>query len=509
MNSRRARKLALAAWMGLSALAGGCSWLHIGTPDDEVYDYRKSKPTNQPLDVPPDLSQLPKDDRYALPSANAKAATPAAAPAAAAPAAAPAAAAPVAVAATPPPSATAPGPAPVSSPAGNNASAPTTPLWGPVGVVSAPAPERPVVAPTPAPAPAPAAAPVVAAVSPVPLADAAMAPAAAGVVVSPPVAPNAQIMREGNAHWLAVNVSPEVAYTTLKDLWASLGFKIQRDEPLIGVVETDYSEIHPEMNEDMLRNGLHKALGAFDSNGIRNQFVARIDRTASNTSEITITDRAMVEIVTGVYHDSSKWQAAPADPELEMEMLRRLQMRFAPAQPLRVAVATSPAAPAPALAAPAAPPAAPVTMAPPVMNVPAGAAAPAPVSAAVAGNSRVHKVTAGGNLTLQVEDSMDRTWRLIGVALDRGGFTVEDRRRDKSVYAVRYLDPDYEAREREKRSWWDRVFNSDAKVPEQQFLIALMANGPTTAVEVQDKDGHPDNGSTASRILDQLMEQMQ
>jgi len=301
-----------------------------------------------------------------------------------------------------------------------------------------------------------------------------------------PANPNAHIVRDGSARWLAADVSPELAYATIKDLWVSQGYKIVRDEPLIGLLETDWAERHPQIDEDMLRNGLHKALGAFDSNGERDRFRARIDRTASNTTEVTITHRAMVEIVTGVYKDSSKWQRAPSEPELEVEMLQRLALRLAPAQPLRVAV-TGGAAAAPVAAVPA-------------PQAPADAPAPA---------SRVHKVASGGTMTLQVEDSLDRTWRLVGVALDRGGFTVEERRRDRNAYLVRYLDPDYEAAEREKRGWWDRIFNADAKVPEQQFLIAVSANGTMTGVEVQDKDGRPDNSATGRHILDQLMEQLQ
>jgi outer membrane protein assembly factor BamC len=191
----------------------------------------------------------------------------------------------------------------------------------------------------------------------------------------------------------------------------------------------------------------------------------------------------MEEVLQGVYHDTSKWQAMPSNPELEIEMLQRVALRFAAPAASQVASA-SPAKGATVLAS-------------------TGAADALPPPA-----SRVHKVTVDGLVTLQVEDTQDHTWRKVGVALDRGGFTIEERNRDKSTYSVRYLDPEYEASEREKRSWWDRLFNADAKVPEQQFHIVVSANGSMTAVEVQDRDGKPDNGPTARRILDQLMEQL-
>jgi outer membrane protein assembly factor BamC len=417
----------VAAWIGGTTLLGGCSWLHFGSSDEEAYDYRKSKPRQEPLEVPPDLSQLPKDERFALPSANgAKSAAAATATPAATVAVVPAGAATAANAGT----------APVIDPA---AAAQLTP---------------------------------------------------AGLSVAP-AATNAHIERDGNFRWLAVDASPELVYTTLKSLWINLGYKIDVDEPLIGIVETNWAEVHPEMDEDVIRNGLHKAFGAFDSNGVRNRFRARIERTASNSTEVFITHRTMEEVLQGVYKDSSKWQMRPADPELEVEMLRRLAVRLMPAQPLRVAVADGTAAAATAVA-------------------PAAVASTAAEDKALLSPapSRVHKVASGGAMTLQVEDSIDHVWRQVGGALDRGGFTVEERRREKRIYAVRYLDPDYEASEREKRSWWDRVFNSDAKVPEQQFLIALTSTGSATSIEVQDRDGRPDGGATARRIVDQLMEQL-
>ena len=42
---------------------------------------------------------------------------------------------------------------------------------------------------------------------------------------------------------------------------------------------------------------------------------------------------------------------------------------------------------------------------------------------------------------LQVDDGFDRAWRRVGLALDRSGFTVEDRDRAQGLYFVRYIDP--------------------------------------------------------------------
>jgi len=426
--ARRSGLAAITFVLFLGPTLSGCSWLHFGS-DEEAYDYRKAKPRQEPLEVPPDLSQLPKDDRYALPTASAAAAKANAA----------------------------------NTSAANASAANTSAANASAANASA------------ANAPAPAAATEAAGTG------APLQVAPAGVNVAPTVA-GARIVRDGNQRWLAVDLSPEIAYTTIKDLWTSLGYKIAVDEPRLGVLETDWSETHPVIEQDALRNVLHKVFGSYDANGERNKYRARIERTEKNTAEITISHRAMEEVFTSPLHETTKWQAVPPRPELEAEMLQRVALRFASAAPLQVAVAPSSSAVAPA--------------------------SPASVPETSVSDSRVHKVTVGGMVTLQVEDSLDRTWRRVGIALDRGGFTVEERIRDKTTYAVRYLDPEYEAKEREKKSWWDRIFNADSKIPEQQFRIVMSANGPTTAVEVQDPDGKPDAGTTAVRILDQIMEQL-
>ena len=48
---------------------------------------------------------------------------------------------------------------------------------------------------------------------------------------------------------------------------------------------------------------------------------------------------------------------------------------------------------------------------------------------------------------LEVDEGFDRAWRRVGLALDRSGFTVEDRDRTGGLYFVRYVDPKFASRE--------------------------------------------------------------
>ena len=54
----------------------------------------------------------------------------------------------------------------------------------------------------------------------------------------------------------------------------------------------------------------------------------RIERNANGGTDIYITNRRMVEVYTSSSEEHTAWQPAPADKELEAEMLTRLSLRL-------------------------------------------------------------------------------------------------------------------------------------------------------------------------------------
>ncbi|HQD84291.1 MAG TPA: outer membrane protein assembly factor BamC, partial [Quisquiliibacterium sp.] len=133
----------------------------------------------------------------------------------------------------------------------------------------------------------------------------------------------------------------------------------------------------------------------------------------------------------------------------------------------------------------------------------AGAAAPSLVSLSASGDA------------LDVRESFDRAWRRVGLALDRGGFTVEDRDRSQGVFFVRYIDPEIDAASTAKPGFFARMFSSSAKARAnaQQFRVKVGAAGEQVRVTVLGKDGSPlatdVDRKTGTRILALLREQLQ
>ena len=101
---------------------------------------------------------------------------------------------------------------------------------------------------------------------------------------------------------------------------------------------------------------------------------------------------------------------------------------------------------------------------------------------AVAQEQRNAVLQNNGAGPLVVNDSFDRAWRRVGLALDRVGFTVEDRDRSKGLFYVRYIDPERDLDAgKPKESWTDKLkfWKSTPKEGQPQFRIYVADAGST------------------------------
>jgi outer membrane protein assembly factor BamC len=109
---------------------------------------------------------------------------------------------------------------------------------------------------------------------------------------------------------------------------------------------------------------------------------------------------------------------------------------------------------------------------------------------------------------LQVDDGLERAWRRIGLALDRGGFTVEDRDRNQGLYYVRFVDTKEAAKD--EPNFFTRWFTSDdpAKKALNRYRIQVKADGAKTLVSVLNYQGQPDNSANAQKIVTLLADEL-
>ena len=285
---------------------------------------------------------------------------------------------------------------------------------------------------------------------------------------------NARIERSGSQRWLVVKGEPDVVWNVVKDFWQETGFIINTENPDAGVMETDWAENRAKVDAGMIRNFLGKVLDSVYSTAERDKFRTRLERgTEPGTTEIYISHRGMEEVYTSASADNTqtKWQPRPPDPDLEAEMLRRLMASFGVKQERTKVEA---------------------------------AAAQTPVRATLLKGR-------DGAGTLSVNDQFDRAWRRVGLALDRVGFTVEDRDRSKGLYFVRYVDPDADNKTAQAKGFFAKLnpFNKSAKkTSSEQYRIQIKDADSVSQVSVLGKDGKQEKSETATRILSLLYEQL-
>ncbi|HTP95775.1 MAG TPA: outer membrane protein assembly factor BamC [Burkholderiales bacterium] len=295
--------------------------------------------------------------------------------------------------------------------------------------------------------------------------------AKAGTTDILPAQNTVRIERSGSQRWLVATGTPEQLWSTVKDFWQEAGFIINLEVPEAGVMETDWTENRARIPDGGVRGFFGKVIDSVSSTAERDKFRTRLERGSEpNTTEIFVSHRGMMEIYTSEGRDSTKWQPRPADPELEAEMLQRLMTRFG----VQEAKAKS------ELTAPAEAPRAHLSKAP------------------------------NGSPSLAINDEFDRAWRRVGLALDRVGFTVEDRDRSKGVYFVRYVDPEADNNSKQPTGFFSKLafWRSDKKNTNEQYRIEVKEATGGAEVNVLDKDGKADTSSTSNRILTLLYEQL-
>jgi outer membrane protein assembly factor BamC len=292
-----------------------------------------------------------------------------------------------------------------------------------------------------------------------------------------PTNPDARVARAGSERWLVVKSSPEAAWNTLRDFWGKNGFVLAVEQPALGIMETDWAETRVDKPQGWLTQFANKYVSFATDTYKRDKFRTRIERGSEpGTVEIYISHRGSEQVPMkfgqGGAPEDWNWMPSPPNPQLEAEFLEKLMVAL-------------------------------------------GTPAPTAAQALAADNkaperARIDKGSDG--IQLVVDDTFDRAWRRVGLALDRTGFTVVDRDRSKGLYFVRYANPELEKKKPEgwladtlnKMQFWK---TAPAEKPEQYRVVVTQAD-PRSVVTVQDPNGVIDRTANSEKILALLKDQL-
>ncbi|KQU80778.1 MULTISPECIES: outer membrane protein assembly factor BamC [unclassified Rhizobacter] len=289
------------------------------------------------------------------------------------------------------------------------------------------------------------------------------------------VAPNAlgqaRLERQGDQRWVVTAQTPEQVWPQLQAFWKERGLTISLDQPEAGVMETEWAENRAKLPDDLIRRTLGRVVDGLYSTGERDKYRTRVERGANGT-EIHIAHRGLREVYVGQQKETTSWEPRPNDPDLESEMLSRLLVKLG-AKDEQVKLASQQAASAPAAATP-----------------------------------HARALTGQAAATLQVDDAFDRAWRRVGLALDRSGFTVEDRDRTQGVYFVRYVDPAMAGKE--EPGFFGRLFGTGEKgnFAPVKYRVRVVGQGDASLISVLDSKGEPENGDAGKRIVGLLVDEL-
>jgi len=236
---------------------------------------------------------------------------------------------------------------------------------------------------------------------------------------------------------------------------------------------TEWNENRAKIPQDIIRSTIGKAFDGLYSSGEKDKYRTRVERLADGSTEIYISHRGVEEVVTGRDKETTTWTARPNDPGLEAQFLAKLMTRLGAASD--------------------------------------DAQAKTAVDAAIVQPQHAKLVgqAATPARAIEVDEGFDRAWRRVGLALDRVGFTVEDRDRTQGTYFVRYVDPDVV----KKDGFFSKLFSwgssSDKDKEAQRYRVLVKAgNGSTSLVSILSNEGQADVSPVAEKILGLLNEQL-
>ena len=290
-----------------------------------------------------------------------------------------------------------------------------------------------------------------------------------------PAVEGVRVERDGDRRWLVVRGEPEQVWPKVRDFWLNAGFLIRREDPTVGVIETDWAENRADIPQGPIRRFLGKMLDAVYSSATRDRFRVRIEPGVEpGTTEIYLTHFGLEEVYTtdDPMDRSTAWQPRPRDPDLEAEMLRRLMVYLGTERErARRMLATA--------------------------------------------HERRPEARLGrdaeGRSVLLVDRPFRQAWRIVGLALDRAGFMVEDRDRTAGTYYVRYADPYADAGGGKRRGFLSRLafWRRDERPAEAvTYQVQVTGSGDRTLVRVADAKGMPLASDVAERILRLLEHQI-
>ncbi|MEK9811904.1 MAG: outer membrane protein assembly factor BamC [Bordetella sp.] len=288
-------------------------------------------------------------------------------------------------------------------------------------------------------------------------------PSASGVL---PAMSGMEIRRIGVQTVLVVNQPAERLWPVVRQFWVDSGFVIAQEDPAIGYLETEWAEDRSKIPEDFIRKTIGRVFDRVYDTGLRDMFRIRLERLGAQQTEISLVHRGLQEVIKGD-GGTPTWTNRASDPQLEETFLRRLMVKLGANE-----------------------------------DQTAGLVAQGQKAA----DNFAQMTNTNGLGLIQLAEPFDRAWRRVGVAIDRLGFSVEDRDRSKGLFYIRYRDPTQEAAD--NKGFFGRIFAAKPDESVLVYQIQVVEQSGSSQVRVLTQKGEPTNDRNARQLLSVLFDQV-
>ena len=328
-----------------------------------------------------------------------------------------------------------------------------------------------------------------------------------------------RLEKAGAQRWLVVNAPAEKIWPVVREFWIDQGFAVRVENADTGVMETEWIEADAIKAQDDKKNigeKFDKWLDKLSGLADRRKFRTRLERgEKEGSTEIYMTHRTVsgaqdngkneVQTSLGVIDTGYRLDGAKVDNkseandgDLDAELLRRLMVKLGVEEKRAQQIVANPV-----------------------------------------NEKRADVVKeADSSVTLNLNDTYDRGWRRVGLALDRIGFVIEDKDRSKGLFFVRYADVDIDDGPKKKKGLIDslKFWGKDEEIenkskpkdektvldklqfwkgdegktdPSKQYRIKVSeTDNSLTQVNVVDAEDKRNRSTTANRIIALLYDQL-
>ncbi|CAA6825181.1 MAG: NlpBDapX family lipoprotein [uncultured Thiotrichaceae bacterium] len=280
----------------------------------------------------------------------------------------------------------------------------------------------------------------------------------------------------GEQRYLEVAMPARSLWPRVVSFWSSSGATMKRNEPAVGIMETDwieYQEKMPKSRVNSLFRGVFK--NGWDS-GYRDRYLIRFEKASPQSTRIFMTHRG-AELTTS--DTGNKWESRPSSSEKAAEMLNRLKDYLRSGKAEKVYLSRDK----------------PSTSTPEekkklfgIFNV----GEPEEEEVSMPGVSRTGS-------TLRLTDTPQNVYASVGGALSRTGFVIDGKDATKGLYAAKWTGQG-------KKSGLN-IFKKDnaALLPTgSKYVIKVSGSGSGSVVTVLDEKGQLKSGEQAQAVLDIL-----